>query len=310
LCGIGFMMGALALASFVLFLSAGQPLPPLIAAAPFQQAAPIPAPATPLPTPSPELVAAIPVMPLETTAPAAPPEPIEPQPIQPTVAAPAAAPDEPTLPAPVEIVDAPPTEATPPQPAPETPPATEAAPPLVPVEATLPPVVEARPEPELPPTATPSLPPATLPINSGGLGLTRAEWEAKRGSPAEDDGGALVRYGAPETGSYDVSFTEDRVMYVRFDNEQGQDAEFLEAMGASLLPADAQFVNSYSPALTPDMVVRVYKSQSLIEQLGIGCYCWFGGEPGTAIVMYTLVSDPESGERVSNSVTVGTGSSP
>ena len=113
------------------------------------------------------------------------------------------------------------------------------------------------------PTATAA--PAAVPkqvaaeLASDGLGLTRAEWEAKRGKPTRDDG-MLVSY---EGNRYLVMFYEGRVWNLThaWGDRNATSLEEAIATGKTLLPQDAVPVRTYTAS--DDRRVDVYQSEAL-----------------------------------------------
>jgi hypothetical protein len=157
-----------------------------------------------------------------------------------------------------------------------------------PAAATKAPAATATPAPPIgTPTATPlsiSTPP---PIGkSGGLGLSRGDWETKYGKPGKDSLG-FIDY---VSGKYVTKYRDDAVDYLeRHWGDQGavtMDAARTESK--ALIPTDASLVKTYTA--TGGRTVDLYTSNSLVDRfkVGPGPYGnpWTGSDPGTFIVLY------------------------
>jgi len=132
------------------------------------------------------------------------------------------------------------------------------------------------------PSATPTEVPTgeATPYASGGLGLSKEQWEEEHVETRRD--GMFVDY---DDGRYSVIFIEDKVNHVElnFADTQPTLAEARELAG-SLFPEDADLVETYSPEGFPELTVDLYMSASLQERFDSN---WFtGGEPGNFIAIY------------------------
>jgi hypothetical protein len=133
--------------------------------------------------------------------------------------------------------------------------------------------------------ATLQVHPAASQPPSGGLGLTRAEWEAAHGAPTgADPGGAFLHY----AGGYAVAFDGEGLEAASHHIEQAWgdaravSAEEARAAARALLPADAaQTGTSSSRAGNP---VTVFRSAWLAGR--VAPIWWLGDEPGTHIAIY------------------------
>jgi hypothetical protein len=146
-----------------------------------------------------------------------------------------------------------------------------------------------------PPSATPVRPTATLlapksvsavapPI----LGSEFADWEAHYGAPGENLGYQV--YGDWEL----MPFPADRVRNIERLYDPYAPLTVVQADVATILPADAQRVRSYSPELSPEINVDLYASPSLATLLPVDA--WPNAEPGQFIVIYFVY--PEGVSRV------------
>ncbi len=155
--------------------------------------------------------------------------------------------------------------------------ATETAPAPT-AEPTAAPTRTPKPKPTKAPTAAPE--PATF--ESGGLGLSREDWEQLHGAPTRDTDG-LVAY---EDDVYLVIYQDDKVWNLTAYPESGEAVPLAEAraLGKGLIPQDAKKVKTYKP--DADRVVDVHRSKSLRSRFGT--MTWLGDQPGTFILLYKL----------------------
>jgi len=149
------------------------------------------------------------------------------------------------------------------------------------------------PEPEQP-TAVPGA------IDSGGLGLSRQEWEQAH-ERAGEGVGSFEEY----ADNFSAIFLSDRVWHL----EQAYELDELTLEEArlsvgNLIPADSERVETYSPEGFPELVVDLYLSQSLAELFDPDLFT--EAEPGNFIVIF---GDPDRDGRVSRMV-VGLGNNP
>ena len=132
--------------------------------------------------------------------------------------------------------------------------------------------------PEPQPTNTPE---ATLePFPSGGLGLSRAEWDQQH--TEGDTTFGMVEY---DDGKYSVTFADGNIQYLErvfTDDQPPLDAARAEAQ--TLIPEDSQFLETYSPEGFLELTVDLYMSEALRERFDAN---WFiGGDPGNFIVIF------------------------
>ena len=119
---------------------------------------------------------------------------------------------------------------------------------------------------------------------SGGLGLSQAEWEQRYGpgSPSETPGYLWYQ------GTYLVGFPEGNVGYIerRWNPENAATIDDARLQSGELIPADRQYIQTYSPEGRPDLVVDLYYSPSLVTRFSGNM--WAGGQPGNFIVTYNV----------------------
>jgi hypothetical protein len=135
-----------------------------------------------------------------------------------------------------------------------------------------------------PQPVNPPPPPEAQPFVSGGLGLSQQEWEQRYGpgSPSETPGYLWYQ------GTYLVAFPEGNVSYIeqRWGPENAATVDGARAQSGGLMPADSQYIQTYSPEGRPDLVVDLYFSPSLISRFSGNL--WVGGQPGNFIVSYNV----------------------
>jgi len=138
------------------------------------------------------------------------------------------------------------------------------------------------PEPE--PTNAPTLEPIPSPtfelFPSGGLGLSKAEWEQQH-TPGDTTLG-MVEY---DDGKYSVMFTDSKIHYLERvfrDDQPALDQARAEAQ--TLFPHDSQFLETYSPEGMPELVVDLYISESLKERFDADVF--IDGDPGNFTAIY------------------------
>lgn len=137
-------------------------------------------------------------------------------------------------------------------------------------------------------TATPTL----APLQSGGLGILRTEWEARHGAGTKDpalgytyDGGYFVLFQNDPAGASTVWNIEQRFA------GDGISLEDARAISTLLLPDDRKLIRTYTSA--GGRLVDLYRSEWLKDRfpatmkLGDSDFSmWIEGEPGDFIVLY------------------------
>ncbi|MFN8468741.1 MAG: hypothetical protein U0X20_24495 [Caldilineaceae bacterium] len=122
---------------------------------------------------------------------------------------------------------------------------------------------------------------------SGGLGLSRAEWESMYGPPIGMVNGA-ARYAADGATTLDVIFLDDMVQSIDWQTTQPLSADAAMTSGKALLPADVSQTSSYAPPERPEAMVYLYSSEALALHLGSDPKWWRGGETGTLLLQVDL----------------------
>jgi hypothetical protein len=137
------------------------------------------------------------------------------------------------------------------------------------------------PESPMPPPPAPEV----IPFNSGGLGLSQLEWELRHGQGSPGDPSGHIVY---ENGAYLVSFQEGNVWYIERQWSPDNPVTFDDArlQSGELIPADRQYIQTYSPEGRPEQVVDLYLSPSL--QSRFRGNWWVGGAPGNFTVAFDV----------------------
>lgn len=139
----------------------------------------------------------------------------------------------------------------------------------------------------------------TTPVEVGGIGLSRAEWERLHGQAVEEVGG-FVSY---EHGKYVVAFLDGRVRYIERKYHREVSLDTARRVAKGLLPADAVLVRAGKPRA--ERVLELYGSGYLKSRFissGENADPWVRGERGSSSVLYRI----EAGQVVSVIVAVGT----
>ena len=132
---------------------------------------------------------------------------------------------------------------------------------------------------------------------SGGLGLTRQEWEQRYGPPSHTDDNFSSEYANNE---YGISYWGANPQYVlaifrRYQSESGT-IQQAQAEAHAMLPSDATFIRNktsgpccYRPDET--IMIEYYNSQSLLGQFprwGGSPFNWSQVSPGDFVIEYSL----------------------
>jgi hypothetical protein len=136
---------------------------------------------------------------------------------------------------------------------------------------------------------------------SGGLGLSKAEWESIYGPPIGMVNGA-ARYSENGATTLDVIFLDDMVQSIDWQTTQPVTADAAMVSGQALLPADVRQTSSFSPPERPEAMVYLYASDALAQRFGSDPKWWHGGEAGTLLLQVDIT--PAGVNRL----VVGTGS--
>lgn len=139
----------------------------------------------------------------------------------------------------------------------------------------------------LPPTPQPVNPPPApeLPaLASGGLGLSKPEWEQIYGPGAPTDRPDLFWY----QGIYLVGFQEGNISSIerQWPPENAVIVDEARQQSVSLVPGDSQNLQSGNPEGRPDLIVDLYSSPWLISRFSGGV--WAGSQPGNFTVTFSV----------------------
>ncbi|MEZ4512755.1 MAG: hypothetical protein R3C62_12830 [Chloroflexota bacterium] len=136
---------------------------------------------------------------------------------------------------------------------------------------------------------------------SGGLGISLADWEAAHNRSDLDYQPIGIGY----DNKYDVLFQVDNVWMISRQWQTGSFATIEEAQSESstLIPTDSQLIETYSPAGLPEITIDLYFSESLKARFDdedslFGSW-WTGGEPGNFIVLFNTPDGEVSGMIIS-----------
>ncbi|MBI3958043.1 MAG: hypothetical protein HY328_04460 [Chloroflexi bacterium] len=117
---------------------------------------------------------------------------------------------------------------------------------------------------------------------SGGLGLSKADWEIQHIQTSTDILGPIY------DNRYVVVFTDNRVEYIERQRtlQNSVSPQEAEAESRTLIPADSQLVTIYSPRGRPETTVRLYMSEMLKYYFSKDDFIL--GEPGQFTVQYNV----------------------
>jgi len=143
-------------------------------------------------------------------------------------------------------------------------------------------------------------------VGSGGIGLSRADWDELHGTG--EVGQTLVTY---EDGRYSVGFRDDAVSFLElgWEDQGGVDADEARATIADLLPSDARAVETFVAPPTAagpiGMSIDRYESDALLD-----AFSTTGNVPSGSIVVICQ-DTPATGRFESNVsraiITIGVG---
>jgi hypothetical protein len=144
------------------------------------------------------------------------------------------------------------------------------------------PVVVIAPTPQpVNPAPAPELPP----LPSGGLGLSKPEWEQIYGPGAPTDRPDFFWY---QGGTYLVGFQEGNISYIerQWPPENAVPVDEARRQSGALIPGDSQNLQSGSPEGRADLIVDLYSSPWLVSRFSGGV--WAGGQPGNFTVTFNV----------------------
>lgn len=124
-------------------------------------------------------------------------------------------------------------------------------------------------------------------LQSGGLGLTRSEWQQLHGTAASQDSG-YANYN-DYRGRFTINFMVRYAGYIKrtYRDPAVVPLEDARRESRSLMPADSTLIRTYHVSAGP---VDLYSSESL-KQLFPSDEDWIRGEPGQFIVLYSSDRD-------------------
>lgn len=136
------------------------------------------------------------------------------------------------------------------------------------------------------------------PFSSGGLGLSRIDWEHLHGRPVRDE--PFAQY---ENGSMVATFMDGNLWRLEriWGDFAAVELDVARDGGQRLIPSDARLVRTYST--TDGRTVDLYKSESLGVRFPDSR--WTGGEAGDFIVLYRI-----RGDGLVTSLVAATGNNP
>jgi hypothetical protein len=123
-------------------------------------------------------------------------------------------------------------------------------------------------------------------FESGGLGSSLQDWEEVHGPGTEYPPG--FEY---EDAKYYVIYAGENIWNIEVDWWAVGDGVSLDDARQEceqLIPVDSQFIEAYSPGDSPELIVDLYVSASLISRFDSQGDWWIGGEPGNFIVVHDM----------------------
>ncbi|MEX1019562.1 MAG: thermonuclease family protein [Litorilinea sp.] len=145
------------------------------------------------------------------------------------------------------------------------------------------------------PTASPTplvtpTPTSTASFAAGGIGLSRADWEAIY-APSDPLDLGFTPLGSAYADRYDVIFIQNNVALIerRYPLEDANRLESVNAEVRSLLPTDATLISRYTPPMRPTAIVELYFSPSLTSRFPASA--WSVAQPGALTATYERQND-------------------
>jgi hypothetical protein len=142
----------------------------------------------------------------------------------------------------------------------------------------------ASPAPERAAIVTPA-PTATNTPAPAIFGSNLAAWRARYGEPVE-------RFGYQVFGTWEILTMDDLTWQIERIYDPPVPVTAALADAATLLPADATLLRTYSPDGRPETIVDLYVSPSLAQLLPAAA--WIGGDPGQFVVIHHDYPEGES----------------
>lgn len=117
-------------------------------------------------------------------------------------------------------------------------------------------------------------------VISGGLGLSKEEWESQHTQTGSDILGPVY------DDQYIVGFRGNRIWYIerQWSSENAVSPQEVETVSSTLLPGDNQLVTVYNPSGRPETTVRLHMSEAL--KISFAEDDFVGGELGNFTVQY------------------------
>jgi hypothetical protein len=115
---------------------------------------------------------------------------------------------------------------------------------------------------------------------SGGLGLSKEEWESQHMQTGSDILGPVY------DDQYIVGFRGNRIWYIerQWSSANAVSPQEVEKVSNTLLPGDSQLVTVYNPSGRPETTVRLHMSEAL--KIRFADDDFVGGEAGNFTVQY------------------------
>lgn len=137
-------------------------------------------------------------------------------------------------------------------------------------------------------------------LQSGGLGLSRTEWELLHGRAASQDSGYV--YYDDERGRFIINFMASRAAYIKrsYRDSAGVSLDDARSESRKLIPIDSRLLRTYNSSAG---TVDLYFTDVLKPMFPKDDY-WIRGEPGNFIVLYS------SNQSVVDSFVIGLGNNP
>lgn len=138
------------------------------------------------------------------------------------------------------------------------------------------------------PTTAPSK--AAAAFKTGGLGMTRADWEKVYQKPEKEQSGFFTY----ANGNYFVGYVDDRLWHLEhsWGDQNAKSREFAEGAATPFLPADGKKVQEYKSTGSGSTVV-LYHSDGLAALFAPESF--IGGEPGDFVVIYRDITGKVTG---------------
>lgn len=143
------------------------------------------------------------------------------------------------------------------------------------------------------PTRVPAAPAAAAaPLSSGGIGVSRADWEATHGAGTKDTlgsryGDTIVSYQPDTTGADAAGYIEKQ-----WGDANAQALDAARAAGKALAPIDSTLVKTYEAnGRTVDLYTSNWLKDRFLATIKIkdkDWPVWVNGEPGQFIVLYRI----------------------